>query len=173
MIPKMIEKHPDFSLTPHALELIDPEIREDQELTRRQLKDLAERTNKPLKDFTWQTSGKKTKISEMDLQFLLVTARHCVHRANFYHDKVSFFIGVLEIVEEHARAKGIEVPETVEEIQAMLEDMQRQEQPVTASQAPQPAPPAKQQDEIVLDNIDPGLLKEIIESSKAQKESAS
>lgn len=154
-----IEQHPDFSLTPHALELIDPEIRENQEITRLQIQQLAERTTQPVRDFTWQTSGKDTKISEMDPKFLLAVARHCVHRANFFHKKVSFFMEVLDIVEEHARSKGLEVPETVEEIQALLE--QYEMEPV------QQAPPVRRQDpEFLLDAPEPGFIAKLKSSLK-------
>lgn len=160
----MIEQHPDFSLTPHALELLDPEIREDSTVTRHQLKKLAERTDQPLRDFEWQTAGKKTKISDMDIPFLLVAARHCIHRANFYHEKVAFFMDVLDIVEEHAHAKGIEVPETVEEVQALLEGIQKQNAAPLQSGAK-----ATDEGEVVVDEPDKELLERLIEEAQKQK----
>lgn len=142
-----IEHHPSFTLTNEALELLDPEIRErlTEELSKgeRKLKPdgidyLQQRAEKPVRDFIWETGSGKKRISEMDPEFLLVVARHCIHRSNLYHQRLRFFVDVLEIVEEHAATKGLTIPDTVDEVQDLID----QKQPVEARLFhDQPLPP--------------------------------
>ena len=164
-----IEKHPDFSLTPNALELIDPEIRESENLNRFHVRELEKKTDQPIRDFAWETSGKKTPISQMDPEFLLVVARHCVHRADLYHEKVQFFMDVLTIVEEHARKHGLQIPETVEEIQQMIDTIQaRQEHEYLHGK---PTSPARSFDgeDILLDGCDKSFIERLRASVRKPK----
>lgn len=163
---KPIEEHPDFTLSPQAIEHIDPEIREDQGLNAHKIKELNKEAKYPLRDFVWRTSEGATRISEMDPEFLLVVARHCVHRADMYHEKVAFFINVFEIVWEHANAQGIELPDTVDEIQDMLEQIQESPTP-----EPQKAPERSYDSDILLDDPDPSVI-EAIKAQAMQKEDA-
>lgn len=126
-----IEQHASFTITNDALELIDPEIRErlQEELQSGKkfkpeaIDNLQQKAKKPVRDFIWETSTGKTRISEMDAEFLLVVARHCIHRANLYHQRLHFFLDVLGIVEEHAAEKGLTIPDTVDEVQQKIEQM--------------------------------------------------
>lgn len=146
MIPlaRNIETHPDFRLVADAVEMIDPEIREKRTITVEQIHKLEEQADKPIRDFIWNTSSDKQKISEMDTEALLTLARHCISRANLYADKVHFFLNVLEIAEQHAEHKGVEIPHTIEELEAALELLQTQqtepEQDFELSVTAQPEP---------------------------------
>lgn len=118
-----IETHPDFKLVSDARELIDPETMESNEITIAEIRALETKAGKPIRDFEWDTPSGKTKISEMDTETLLQVAKRCIQRANIYADKVNFFLNVLEIAESHAEHKGIQLPDTLEEVQAAIDKM--------------------------------------------------
>lgn len=97
---------------------------------------------------TWKTSTKETPISEMDKLFVLKASKQCVRKLQFYQDKIEFlkklrkdkpylfsictaeiktlyskanaFAHLLQQMDCRAIELGFEVPETIDDITAMI-----------------------------------------------------
>lgn len=83
---------------------------------------MTKRTVKPV----WRTKNRTIPIDDMDVDFKLKAAAHCIKMMNEFHDKLHFWAVKLEQLESSLHCENkIEVPETIAEIrdlQDLLKD---------------------------------------------------